>query len=56
MSYILKFVMAMLPYMLFSMPLIVISRAIAIPLMKKHNKQTTLHHEVLLVLFIIFLI
>ncbi|MFI3307293.1 MAG: VanZ family protein [Mycoplasmatota bacterium] len=56
MNAIIKYILNMIPYMLISLPIIVIVRYIRVRAMHKHLLRTSIHHEIGIILFVVFLI
>lgn len=56
MSRIMDYILNMLPYMLISLPIIIVVRVIAVSVFKKKGIKTSQWHEIGLVLFAIFLV
>ena len=55
MNSVLDHISDMLPFFLFSVPVIILSRIISIKQMRKKNINTTIHHEIGVILFLIFI-
>ncbi len=56
MSRIMDYILNMLPYMLISLPIIIVVRVIAVSVFKKKGIKTSQWHEIGLVLFAVFLV
>jgi len=56
MSRIMDYILNMLPYMLISLPIIIVVRVIAVSMFKKKGIKTSQWHEIGLVLFAVFLV